>query len=128
MPSMNAIRLRAAPHVDLRRLDELPADQRAAFRDLEGDRDFYGLLIPRSPLTINIKAVQRRTAELFATLRQPALLDEESRHDAELVEEIRDLVLDGILEVESAGTFVSGADAHPLVCEPRANESRSSRA
>ena len=101
------MRFRSSAHVDLRRLDELPADQRAAFRDLEGAPDVHALLVPRPPLATTIKAVSRHVAELFAALQEPATL-----HDVS--DEIVELVLDEILEVERAGDFVSGADALTL--------------
>lgn len=102
-------RLRASPYVELKRLDELTAEERGPFLELEQDPDFYGLFIPKPPLTSTLKAVSRAAAALFESLRTPAEVD-----DADALE----LVLDGILEVESAGGFVFGADALPLLASP----------
>ena len=106
------MRYRASPHVELRRLSDLTAEQRKAFEELKDDPDFYGLFIARPPLTMNLKAVSRQTAKLFRNLAKPSPL---GTADAAGVV---DLVLDGILEVESDGLFVSGADALPLLAPP----------
>ncbi len=115
MPELHEMRFRCSPFVQLKRLDELGLEQRAAFRELESDPDFYGLFVPRPPLTMNLKSVARQTAQLFQTLATPARLDSALLADAESVDDVIDLVLDGILEIESGDGFVSGADALPLV-------------
>ena len=112
------MRFRCSPLVQLKRLDELGVEQRAAFLELESDPDFYGLFVPRPPLTMNLKSVARQTAELFQALTTPSRLDGALLADAESVDDVIDLVLDGILEIESGDGFVSGADALPLVSEP----------
>lgn len=114
MPSLNEIRFRASPFVELKRLADLEAGQREAFRELEDDPELYGLLVARPPLTMNVKSVTRPVAELFRTLAVPSRVDGTILGESELV----DLVLDGILEVESGGEFVCGADALPVVCPP----------
>lgn len=123
MIELTKARFRSNPHIELKTLAELPAGQQEAFRELERDADFYGLLIPRPPAVVNIKSVGRETAELFRGLSSPSQLDaallagEESRAD------VIDLVLDCILEIETGGAFVSGADALALLCpEPPEDE------
>ena len=105
-------RYRASPLIELERLADLTAEQREPFLDLEKDPDFYGLFIPKPPLTMNLKSVSRQTATLFRKLAKP------SRLTAAAAAGVVDLVLDGILEVESRGVFVSGADALPLLAPP----------
>jgi hypothetical protein len=112
MPSLNEIRFRASPFVELKRLTDLEAGQRESFRELEDDPEFYGLFVARPPLTMNVKSVTRPVAELFRTLAVPSSVDDALLGEPEIV----DLVLDGILEVESGGEFVCGADALPVVC------------
>lgn len=97
--------LRASPHFELKQLAELPAEQRAPFAELERDPEFYGLLIPRPPLTANAKAVARPAAALLRRLATPGTLARS--RDAV------DLVLDAILEVKHGRRYVSGADALP---------------
>ncbi|MCU1348547.1 MAG: hypothetical protein JWO56_1577 [Acidobacteria bacterium] len=123
MIPLQQIRFRASPHVELKQLAELAPEQREPFRELESDVDFYGLFVPRPPLTMNLKSVARQTAELFRTLSTPSHLDAALLADDEDRGDVIDLVLDGILEIESPTgsdtTFVSGADALPLLTPPR---------
>jgi len=104
MPVLRDARFRAHPQIELRQLGELSTEEREPFRELERDADFYGLFVPKPPLRMNVKSVNRQGAELFRRLSTPSRLDPIS-------DEIVDLVLDGILEVENGGEFVSGADA-----------------
>jgi hypothetical protein len=122
MPALHEMRFRCSPYVQLRRLDELGVEQRAAFLELESDPDFYGLFVPLPPLTMNLKSVARQTAELFQALATPSRLDDALLADSESAGDVIDLVLDGILEVESVDGFVSGADALPLVCSSASPE------
>ncbi|HEV3486791.1 MAG TPA: hypothetical protein VG106_15375, partial [Vicinamibacterales bacterium] len=111
-PWTNA-RFRSAPALELRRLEELPPEQQNAFRELQEDGDFYGLLVPRADLGVSIKAVGTQTAELFRRLAEPSHLDD-ALADECYQNDIIDLVLDGILEIEHGGAFVHGASAFPL--------------
>ncbi len=115
-PALNEMRFRSSPHVELKRLGELAAGQREAFSDLESDPEFYGLLVAKPPLTMNLKSVARQTAELFQSLATPSRLDEAMLAESESVEDVIDLVLDGILEIESGDGFISGGDALGVVC------------
>lgn len=107
-------RFRSSPALDLKRFDELPPDQQNAFRELQKDDDFYGVLVPRIAGTATIKSVGRQTAQLFASLAEPSRIDA-SLEDAAYRDDIIDLVLDGILEIEIDGAFRSGADAFHLI-------------
>jgi hypothetical protein len=100
-------RFRATPTLALRRLDELPAEQQAALRELQEDANFYGVLVPLDAAA-TLKSVPRETAELFLSLSTPAHLDA-------VDDDTIDLVLDGVLEIERDGAFVSGVDAFPLL-------------
>jgi hypothetical protein len=119
-PSLYGLRFRSSPHVELKQLGELAAEQREAFLGLENDPEFYGLLVPKPPLTMNLKAVERQTAELFQSLATPAHLSA----GAIEADDVIDLVLDGILEVEDGDGFVSGSDAWPLIAGSAPYESR----
>ncbi|HYC61692.1 MAG TPA: hypothetical protein VEK79_19205 [Thermoanaerobaculia bacterium] len=107
--SLNDIRFRSSPFITLMTLDELTPEQREPLRELENDPDFYRLLIPKLPLSMNLKSVSRQTAELIESLALPSHLDEA------LFADVVDLVLDGIVEIERDGEFVSGADALQLL-------------
>lgn len=103
-------RFRATPRLALRRLEELPEEHRTALRELREDADFYGVLVPLDAAA-TLKAVARETAELFLSLATPAHL---GHADDDTDDDTIDLVLDGILEAEEDGRFVSGIDAFPL--------------
>ncbi|HYK04137.1 MAG TPA: hypothetical protein VE974_20465 [Thermoanaerobaculia bacterium] len=118
MTDLHEIRFRSSPHLDLRQLSELTGEQREPFRELENDPEFYGLFVPRPPLAMNLKSVGRQTAELFHTLAAPSHIDPALLGDRDYAEDVIDLVLDGILEIESVDGFLSGADALPVVCPP----------
>jgi hypothetical protein len=117
--SLHGLRFRSSPHVELKQLGQLAEEQREAFRGLENDPEFYGLLVAKPPLTMNLKAVDRQTAELFRSLATPSHLNAD--------DDVVDLVLDGILEVESGDGFVTGADAWPFVASLRSLSPSSSR-
>ena len=95
------MRLRLNPLVELRTLDELSPEARHPFRDLEGDPEFHALLVPHAPLPINLQAVPREVAAFLSSLPR----------EVETTDEILELLLDGIVEVEHDGAYVSGADA-----------------
>ena len=115
MPSLHELRFRSSPSVELKALGELAPQQREPLCELENDPDFYGLLVPKPPLKMNLLSVARETAELFLSLATPSRLDGRILGDDESVADVVDLVLDGFLEIESGEDFVSGADALPLI-------------
>ncbi len=98
-----ALRFRSSPRVALKQLGDLGEEERERFRELESDPEFYGLFVAKPPLAMNLKSVSRDAAELFLSLAEPRSLD--------IDDDVMDLVLDGILEIESGDRFVSGADA-----------------
>jgi hypothetical protein len=116
MIPLHEMRFRSSPFVDLKQLADLAPEQREPFRELESDADFFGLLVPRPPLRMNIKSVARQTADLFRSLANAAHLDGTLLADEEYRNDVVDLVLDGVLEVERGGAFLSGADALTAVC------------
>jgi hypothetical protein len=103
---------RTSARFELKRLDELTPEQRQPFDELARDAGFYGLLIPRTP-SMTVKSVGADVAALLAALRTPSTLGRVP-FDAD---DIVDFVLDGVLEIEHGGHFVSGAEALPIVCD-----------
>ncbi|HEY0157339.1 MAG TPA: hypothetical protein VGF28_08655 [Thermoanaerobaculia bacterium] len=118
MLELKEIRFRSSPHVELKRLGDLTLEQREPLRELEDDPEFYGLFVPKPPLTSSLKSVTRQTADLFRSLSSAAHLDDALLGDREAAGDVIDLVLDGILELETGDGFVSGADALPIVGAP----------
>ena len=101
--------IRTSPRFELKQLAELTPEQREPFRELEADADFFGLLIPRGDTALNIKSVGHDMAALLRRLSHPSPLDAD--------DDVIDLVLDGVLEIEADGDFLSGADALPVLCD-----------
>jgi hypothetical protein len=108
------LRFRSTALLELRRLDELTPEQKELFRELEDDDDFYGLLVPRPGVALNVKSVGHQTAELFRDLATPRRFDAGVLADDEYRNDLVDLVLDAVLEIESGDGFVTGADAFPV--------------
>ena len=106
--------LRANPLYELVLYDRLPAQEREALAGHAKESGFYGILRPSSAAPgLGIKSVDRDTALLFLTLREPGPLPEYARAalgDA-ASRTVARLVADGVLETESGGAFVSGAAA-----------------
>jgi hypothetical protein len=103
--------LRSSPSHELVLYDRLPEAARSALAELAQDPGFYGVLRHRD--TAALKSVDRDTALLVYTLRQPGPLPAYVR--TQLGETaprlISRLVADGVLEIELDGTFVSGPAA-----------------
>lgn len=106
--------LRANPAYELVLWDRLAPEERRALDRLPRDPDFYGILRPRSEGTaLGVKAVDRDTALLFLTLREPGPLPSYVRSALGQAagRTIERLIADGVLEVEKEGVFVWGPAA-----------------
>lgn len=117
---------RAATAYELVVFDRLSRDEQALLAELRSDPDFYGILRPRPNSGRTIKAVGRGTALLWLTLQTPGPLPFfVFGDDEEAIKTIPELLLDGVLEVEDKGRFLSGTEAaglmargHPSVVSP----------
>src|SRR3954462_13709702 len=109
--------LRANPAYELVLWDRLAPEERRALDRLPHDPDFYGVLRPRPPegsnSALGVKAVDRDTALLFLTLREPGPLPSYVRSalGEATGRTIARLIADGVLEIEKAGEFVWGPPA-----------------
>ena len=111
--------LRASPLYDLVLYDRLPAAEQAALAELARDSGFYGVLRARddSGSTVTapraLKSVDRDTALLFLTLQEPGPLPSyvRSQLGESAARTVTRLVADGVLEIASGGSFLSGAAA-----------------
>jgi hypothetical protein len=104
---------RAGGAFELVVFDRLPPGEQALLAELRGDPGFYGMLRPLPGRGLTFKAVDKDTALLWLTLREPGplpffALDGEPGETAAAIEQ---LVLDGVLEIESDGGFLTGAAA-----------------
>lgn len=114
MHALAEIRFRASPLVELKPPASLDAGQ---FRELASDPEFSGLFVGKPPRVMTVKSATRPAVELFQSLAAPARLARTLLNDGDFASDVVDMVLDGILEVESEGGFVSGADALHIVGE-----------
>lgn len=116
MIDLSKTRLRSNPLLRLIPFDYIEARERQTFEKLAEEANFYGLLIPPASSALPIKSVSRDAALLFLTLREPACLPHllTTLFDSKYQDRIRELVLDGVFEIEQDGQFVSGAAALPL--------------
>jgi hypothetical protein len=109
--------LRANPEYELVLFDRLPAGERRALADLSREPGFYGVLRPQGGSELVLRSVDRDTALLFLTLREPGSLPAYAR--ASLGEAaprtVARLVADGVLEVAGDRGFVSGPAAMELL-------------
>jgi hypothetical protein len=107
--------LRANPLYDLVLYDRLSAPERAALAELTKDPGFYGVLRHRDAAATSFKSVDRDTALLFLTLREPGTLPSYVR--VQLGETaprtVARLIADGVLEVASGAAYLSGPAALP---------------
>ncbi len=117
---------RAGQAFDLVVFDRLPPEEQAALAELTADPDFYGILRPAQADNLTIKSVNRDTALLWHTLRSPGRLPffALSRQPEAAIAGVWQLVLDGVLETEEGGRFVSGPEAAKLLAGGRASTSR----
>jgi len=106
--------VRANPAFRLRRLDALPDAYRNALRDaglnLAG---VFGVLVADRDSGLADKVVDEAAAQLFSDLHRPAPLPPDAAG------RFAELVLDGVLELDSVRGFVSGPLAYEAVVEPQ---------
>ncbi|MGH3932539.1 MAG: hypothetical protein ACRDTF_21480, partial [Pseudonocardiaceae bacterium] len=99
--------VRANPVYRLRPLDSLPGEYRALLERWQVDMSgVFGFLVPERRSGLPSKLVDRAAADLFAALERPG------RPPDAIAGRVAGLVLDGVLEVESVGGYVSGPLAH----------------
>ncbi|HSS50428.1 MAG TPA: hypothetical protein VLX28_15935, partial [Thermoanaerobaculia bacterium] len=95
--------LRANPAYELVLFDRLEPDLRQALASLEKEPGFYGVLRPAapSPRALSLKSVDRDTALLFLTLREPGRLPGYVRllSGEGAARVAAQLVADGVLEI-----------------------------
>ena len=113
---------RANPSYELVLFDRLPPEERRALAGLEQDPELYGVLRPGAP-GLGLKSVDRETALLFLTLREPGPLPAYVRaaFGESAGRAIFRLVAEGVLEVEHGGAFLSGATALDRLRAERGN-------
>lgn len=120
MIDFRQVRLRSNPRFRLLLFDQINEREQHPLKPLAAEPDFYGLLAPPPNSELPAKSVSRDAALLFLTLREPACVPHllTNLFGPDLQDRVRELVLDGVFEVEQAGKFVSGAAAFPELSGP----------
>lgn len=113
---------RASANFELVAIDRLPPDEALPLDTLRRDPAFYGVLRPRGDHA-TVRAVDRDTALLWLTLREPGPVPRYVWSDdpQAAATGLAALVLDGVLDIEHDGAFVSGAAATAAVMERAAS-------
>lgn len=96
--------------------DTLTDDQREQVGSLVDHPDFCALVLPEDAAA-SVKAVDYDAAALLSLLRRPRALPDQFS-DVESRRNVLRLILDGILEVDVDGEFVSGNDAYERLSLP----------
>jgi hypothetical protein len=111
--------LRSNPAYHLVPFGHLSSEERVTLQPLLGqNEDFYGLLSPDNSATLGVQSVCRSTAALFQRLSDGAVGSRALRdlgRGGDSEDELAALVLDGVLQVECNGQFVSGLQAHHAI-------------
>jgi hypothetical protein len=116
--SLDAVNLRANPRYQLIPLDRLTPDDYTYLRGLESNPDVFGILRPVDGCALPLLSVCRETALLFFVLRDAGLLPAYVKVDSSdgWRKGVAQLVLDGVIEIEADGQYISGSQAYRLVC------------
>lgn len=109
---------RSNPNYRVALLEQLPPQIKQSFPHLENDKNHYAILYPLNS-QLGLKSICKNTALLFYSLQQPSLLPSSLKlmFRGNLPEFIAKMVLDGILEVQNNGPFISGPAAYPFLYE-----------
>jgi hypothetical protein len=101
---------RASRAYELVPFDRLSVREQANIGELARDPEFFGVLRPRAPGDGTVKAVSRNVALLVYALQTAGPIPRVAvaGGDDSIVDAVRRLTLDGVLELERDGTFVSG--------------------
>jgi hypothetical protein len=112
--------LRANPAYELVSLERLAAEERAVLNGAAGEDDLYGLLRPREGTALAPRSASTSVALLVLSLAEPGPLPAFAAKSlgGGAVGTIERLVLDGVLELDVDGRFVSGAAALDEAGEP----------
>lgn len=112
--NLHELVFRTSPVYKLEIVDRLGQAEKESVTSLvSNDPTFYGILCPSGEASGTIKTVCQKTALLLYTLREPAKAPSylSNSNPREALIDLWKLVLDGILEVEISGRFISGPEA-----------------
>ncbi len=101
---------RRSPEYRILRFENLDESLKLKLRDLEADPDFYGILEPVRNKELLIKSINKDTALFLLSLSDPGYIPNYvlNFRKSEIVQQIKSLLLDNILEIEIGGKFLAG--------------------
>ena len=104
------VRLRANPAYRAVAWNRLASEARQA---LDVDTDGYGVLMPLEGQDLPVVAIDRDTALLFLSLQEPGPAPDfaSAMAGGDFDRVLRRLILDSVLQMEQADTFISGPEA-----------------
>lgn len=110
-------RLRANPDLVIVPFERMSPAEMAVLGEVRLDGDYVGIIRARDGSDATVSAVCKNTASLFSDLSTPGSVPASFRNGPEddVNRQIANLVLSGILELDSDGDFVSGVRARKLV-------------
>ncbi|MFF2287221.1 hypothetical protein [Peribacillus butanolivorans] len=110
---------RSNPNYGVAMLEQLPPQIKQLFPHLENEQNHYAILYPLNSFQLDLKSICKNTELLFYSLQQPSILPSSLKlmFGDNLPESIAKMVLDGILEIQNNGSFISGTAAYPLLYE-----------
>lgn len=113
------MRYRSNPNYELIALDNLSSKEQTELTGLKKDPHFYRILRPNKA-GLTMKAIGADTANLFLKLRLPFRLDNYVDMTSKTTNKnIIQLVMNGVLEIESEKGFVSGIEAYSIFYKDR---------
>ncbi len=104
---------RASASYEVVPFDRLTDAEQSAIAEYPRDPDFFGVLRPRKASDGTVKAISRNVALLVYALQSPGHIPRQAiaDDDESIIAATWRLTLDGVLEVERDGAFVSGSAA-----------------
>ncbi|MBG9945702.1 hypothetical protein ABE237_17500 [Brevibacillus formosus] len=119
LKNMELAVFRSNPNFGVVILEQLPPQIKHWFLQLGIKQNHYAILYPLYSFQFNLISICKNTALLFYSLQQPSLLPSSLKQvfGDNFPGTIAKMVLDGILEIQNNGSFISGKAAHPLLYE-----------
>lgn len=117
---------RLNPIFEIIPVEELTEKQRTGFRRILSGKNIHSLLHAPGKAEFSVKALNQPLAEFLENLREPQrvkdlLVKFREESDKEIRQLLIQLILDGVLEVESNGGYLSGIEALNKVISPAAH-------
>jgi len=120
---------RLNPLFSITTVDDLTESQKRSFRRILSGGNVYSMLHAPREANFTVKALNRVLSDFLELLIEPKRICElpgryRESYDRDMEQLIIQMVLDGVLEIESSGVFISGVEAfNTLISESSVGES-----